>query len=72
MSTEAFKQLLTALGFDASGNTLGGSEKKRKQAAADAENGSAKKTKTLMNFGFKKQSPSKPDQDKDNTGVQAD
>ena len=59
VSTDAYKRLLKTLGFDESGNTLGGSEKKRKQAAADAENSSAKKTKTLMNFGFRKQSPGK-------------
>lgn len=60
MSSDAFIRLLKALGFDENGNTLGGNDKKRKQAAADAEAGGAKKTKTLMNFGFKKQSPSKP------------
>lgn len=59
MSTDAFKRLLKTLGFDESGNTLGGGDKKRKQAAGDAEGGTpGKKTKTLMNFGFKKQSPS--------------
>ena len=65
VSSDAFKRLLKALGFDENGNTLGGSDKKRKQAAADAESGGAKKTKTLMNFGFKKQSPSKPVEDGD-------
>lgn len=60
VSADAFKRLLKALGFDENGNTLGGSDKKRKQTAADAEAGDAKKTKTLMSFGFKKQSPSKP------------
>lgn len=60
VSSAAFKRLLKALGFDENGNTLGGSDKKRKQAAADAEAGAAKKTKTLMNFGFKKESPSRP------------
>ncbi len=61
VSAEAFKRLLEALGFDENGNTLGGGDKKRKQGGADAGNGTpGKKTKTLMNFGFKKQSPSKP------------
>ncbi|KAL0052534.1 hypothetical protein WJX82_003515 [Trebouxia sp. C0006] len=61
VSAEAFKRLLKALGFDENGNTLGGGDKKRKQGGADAGNGTpGKKTKTLMNFGFKKQSPSKP------------
>ena len=63
VSSDAFTRLLKALGFDEHGNTLGGSDKKRKQAAADAEASGAKKTKTLMNFGFKKQSPSKPAED---------
>lgn len=58
MSTDAFQRLLRALGFDEHGNTLGGTGKKRKPAAMDADS-DAKKTKTLMNFGFKKQSPSK-------------
>lgn len=72
MSTEAFKRLLKALGFDENGNTLGGTEKKRKQAVADADNGAAKKTKTLMNFGFKKQSPSKPTDDTETAAVKAE
>lgn len=72
VSTEAFKRLLKALGFDENGNTLGGTEKKRKQAVADADNGAAKKTKTLMNFGFKKQSPSKPTDDTETAAVKAE
>ncbi len=61
VSAEAFKRLLKALGFDENGNTRGGGDKKRKQVGGDADNGTpGKKTKTLMNFGFKKQSPSKP------------
>ena len=63
VSSDAFIRLLKALGFDEHGNTLGGSDKKRRQAATDTEAGGAKKTKTLMNFGFKKQSPSKPAKD---------
>ena len=58
VSADAFKRLLKTLGFDENGNTLGGGDKKRKQAAGGAENGTpSKKTKTLMSFGFKKQSP---------------
>ena len=60
VSAEAFKRLLKALGFDENGNTLGGGDKKRKQATGDDSGTSGKKTKTLMNFGFKKQSPGKP------------
>ena len=57
---DAFKRLLKALGFDEHGNTLGGADKKRKQAAGDADKATPdKKTKTLMSFGFKKQSPAK-------------
>lgn len=60
VSADAFKRLLKALGFDEHGNTLGGADKKRKQAAGDADKATPdKKTKTLMSFGFKKQAPAK-------------
>ena len=72
VSTDAFKRLLKALGFDEHGNTLGGSDKKRKQAAADADSGTAKKTKTLMNFGFKKQSPAKSAEDTETAAVHSE
>ena len=72
MSTDAFQRLLKALGFDEHGNTLGGTAKKRKQAAADADSDSARKTKTLMNFGFKKQSPNKPAEDTQTAAFKAE
>jgi len=64
VSVDAFKRLLHTLGFDENGNTLGGGDKKRKQGAGEADNGTpGKKTKTLMSFGFEKKSPSKPADD---------
>lgn len=57
VSADAYKRLLHTLGFDEHGNTLGGADKKRKQAAGGAQQSTpGKKTKTLMSFGFKKQS----------------
>jgi len=62
VSVDAFTQLLHTPGFNESGNTLGGRDKKR--GAGEADNGTpGKKTKTLMNFGFKKKSSTKPGDD---------
>ena len=62
VSADAFKRLLHTLGFDEHGNTLGGADKKRKQAAGDAHKATpGKKTKTLMSFGFKKEAPADKD-----------
>lgn len=55
VSADAFKRLLTTLGFDEHGNTLGGGSKKRAQAGSADTATPSKKAKTLMSFGFKKQ-----------------
>lgn len=62
MSGEAFKRLLKTLGFDESGNTLGGSSNSKKRSKAAEASPTGKKAKTLMSFGFKKE-PVKGDAD---------
>lgn len=56
MNATAFAKLLKALNFDGAGTRDGGSAGKR-GAGKMADESSAKKTKTLMAYGFKRKEP---------------